>query len=61
MGKNNSCCVRPCDNDKCYPDKIKKISRVVTNESRQQNGHIYVPTILEMVSLVQGTQTLLYC
>ena len=28
MGKNDRCCVGPCNN-KCYPDKIKKRSHVV--------------------------------
>ena len=28
MEKNNRCCVGPCDNDKRYPDKIKKRSHV---------------------------------
>ena len=29
MGKNDRCCIGPCDNDKRYPDKIKKRSHVV--------------------------------
>ena len=29
MGKNNGCCVCPCDNDKYYPGKIKERSHVV--------------------------------
>ena len=29
MGKNNCCCIDPCNNDKGYPDKIKKRSCVV--------------------------------
>ena len=29
MGKNDCCCVSPFNNDKCYPDKIKKRSHVM--------------------------------
>ena len=29
MAKNDCCCIGPCNNDKCYPDKIKKRSHVV--------------------------------
>ena len=28
MGKNDRCCIDPCDNDKHHPDKIKKRSHV---------------------------------
>ena len=42
MGKNDRFCVVPCDNDKRYPDKIKKRSHVVKsyrfpkNDERRQ-------------------------
>ena len=44
MGKNSRYCVNPCNNDKHYPDKIKKRSHVVAmkwhrfpkNEERRQ-------------------------
>ena len=32
MGKNDRCCVGPCDNDKRYPEKIKKEKSCSGNE-----------------------------
>ena len=40
LGKNDRCCVGPCDNDKRYPDKIHLVAMkwhgFLKNEERRQ-------------------------